>query len=452
MAQTQTPSIGVGLIGCGTVGAGVVALLDKQAALYTHRLGRPLQLRRVLVRDTTKYQAHPGLPQGALTADPDRFFATHDMPIVVEVAGGGGAVAQHVSRALSMGKHVVTANKAMLAQQGPQLFALARQHQASIAFEASCGGGIPILTALEFGLMANRIDALYGILNGTANFILTAMTQHGQTYDHALRDAQDKGFAEADPTMDVSGRDAAQKLSILASLAFGVRCQDDEVVCEGIDNLDLTDLRFGAELGYGIKLLAIAQRCGEPGGGSDAAISLRTHPCFIPAGAPLAQVHGAYNALSVYGHAVGHTMYYGPGAGSLPTASAVVSDLLNTASGWYPAAFSSLRLWPDQHQRARVVEPTELASRFYLRFNAMDKPGVLAKLSAILGDAGISISAVLQHEYNAGAFVPMVIVTHRAPEGAVAGALEEIQQLEVIQGQPVRIRIVDLPADEANPG
>ena len=365
------------------------------------------------------------------------------MPIVVEVAGGVDVIADYVARALSLGKHVVTANKSLLAAQGPQLFGLAGQHQASIAFEASCGGGIPIVTALQFGLMANRVEAIYGILNGTCNYILTEMTRAGKTYSRALAEAQEAGFAEADPTLDVSGEDAAQKLAVLASLAFGVQVTIDNVWFDGIVGLDLTDLRFAAELDYDIKLLAIAERS-QP---DPQRLSLRVHPCFVYANSPLAQVHGPFNALSVYGHATGHTMYYGRGAGRMPTASAVVSDVINVASTWYPRAFSAMNLWCNGQNAAELEDADDLMSRFYLRMSALDKPGVVAQVSRILGDAEISLSELLQHEVAADQFVPVVIVTHKARQGAVMGALNAIEQLESIQGPPVCIRIADLPEE-----
>ncbi len=436
--MTDTP-IGVGMIGCGTVGGGVAHLLTEQAELYARRVGRPIELRRVLVRDVKRGDRDSAVPTDLLTDDADAFFATDDMPIVVEVAGGTGVIGQHVRRALETGRHVVTANKSLLAADGADLFALARQNNVSIAFEASCGGGIPIVTALKFGLMANRIDAMYGILNGTCNYILTQMTQRDTAYSDALSEAQELGFAEADPTLDVSGRDAAEKLAILASLGFGVRAHESQVWSEGIDTLDLADIRFGAELGYDIKLLAIGERRNE-------GVSLRVHPCFVHKDEPLAQVHGSFNALSVFGHAVGHTMYFGRGAGRLPTASAVVSDLLNVASGWYTQAFSTLNIWPDRTEPVAPLDPADLISRFYLRIQALDVPGVMAKVSTILGDFGISLSAILQHESAAGEFVPLVVTTHAAKQGDVLDALDRLTALDEIDCRPVCIRIVDLPA------
>jgi homoserine dehydrogenase len=432
-----------------------------------------VELRRVLVRDAKKASEASGLSRERVTNDAESFFATPDMPIVVEVAGGRGMVSQYVRRALAAGKHVITANKSLLAAEGHELFALARRHGVSIAFEASVAGGIPVITAMQFGLMANRIDALYGILNGTCNYILTEMTRQGKPYATALAEAQQKGYAEADPTLDVSGKDAAQKLAVLASLAFGVGVTEADVWNEGIDSLDLADIRFAAELGYDIKLLAIAERvngsafrAADPGLGTGNAVaaaetaapspergtggsrlSLRVHPSFIHAGAPLAQVHGSFNALSVYGHAVGHTMSYGRGAGQMPTASAVVSDILNVASGWYPLACERMHLLCDQHAPVETVAADDLVSRFYIRMTALDVPGVMASVSRILGESGISLSAILQHEANVGQFVPLVVVTHQARQGALFEAIGKIERLDVIDGQPVCIRIVDMPAE-----
>ncbi|MEZ6191156.1 MAG: homoserine dehydrogenase [Phycisphaerales bacterium] len=434
-------AIGVGLIGCGTVGGGVAKLLREQAEVYTRRTGRPIVLRRLL--DKAKDRViESGLADAAVvTDDVESFFNTPDMSIVIELAGGTGAASTFVRRALESGRHVVTANKALLAEQGPELFALARKHNVSIAFEASCGGGIPCITALQFGLMANRIDALYGILNGTCNYILTEMTGKGKTYDAALADAQKLGYAEADPTLDVTGGDTAHKIAILASLGFGVKLTGDKVTARGIDQLDLNDLKFGAELGYDIKLLAIAER--EPG---QDAVSVGVEPCFIHESELLAQVGGAFNALSVYGHAVGHTLYYGQGAGRMPTASAVVADVMNIASGWYGKAFSGMKLTPDLHEPALLANADDLRSRYYLRINAEDKPGVIARITAELGDRGISLSAVLQHEPEPGSdYVPIVIVTHEARRGDLLEAVGLIASMDVIEGPPVMIRIVDMP-------
>jgi len=428
------------MIGCGTVGGGVARLLSEQADLYIDRLGVPIELVRVLVRDISKPKQDV-VSKDLLTDDVDSFFDTPDMSIVIEVAGGIDPMGDYVRRALTNGKHVVTANKSLLADQGSDLFKLAHENDTAIAFEASCGGGIPLITALQFGLMANQIDAMYGILNGTCNYILTEMTRGGKSYADALAEAQAQGFAEADPALDVSARDAAQKLCILASLAFGVRVKEPNVTVEGIDNLKLDDIRFGKELGYDVKLLAIAERQTDEGG----SLSLRVHPCFVHQERMIAQVLGPFNALSVYGHAVGQTMYVGRGAGRMPTASAVVSDLLNVASGWYVQAFKQLNLWCDRHEPPQLINPDDLMSRFYIRVRALDGPGVMAKVTRALGDHGIGLSAVIQHEYDAGQFVPLAITTHDARQGSLFAALDEIEKLSVIEGRPVCIRIVEMP-------
>lgn len=432
-------SIGIGLIGCGTVGSGVVTLLHEMREAYTRRVGKPVDIRRILVRDTAA-QRGAVVPANKLTDDVEAFFSDDSIQIVVEVAGGVDPVGGFVERALRAGKHVVTANKALLAARGAELFALARQQNVCIAFEASCGGGIPILSALKFGLGANQIETLYGILNGTCNYVLSQMAEQGATYNTALAEAQAKGFAESDPTMDVSGADAAQKLAIIASLAFGVSVDETQVACQGIDEIQVEDIEYGKELGYMIKLLAIADQ-------QEDGLVLRVHPCFVHADEPLAQVRDAYNAISVFGHAVGQTMFYGLGAGQMPTASAVVSDILNVASGWYPTAFSSMTIWPDQHTPIECASFDEVVSRYYLRISVKDQPGVMAQVAQVLGEANISISAILQHESEEGdGFVPLVITTSEAREGAMRWAAEKIASLAVVAGRPVTLRIVDLPA------
>jgi homoserine dehydrogenase len=443
----QVPVIGVGLIGCGTVGSGVVELLTTMQELYTRRTGKLIQLKRILVRDSAKAaKSLTGrFPSDQITNNPEAFFATPDMPIVIEVAGGKGVVADYVKKALTLRKHVITANKSLLAAEGSELFALARQNNVSIAFEASCGGGIPIMTALQFGLMSNSIQAVYGILNGTCNYILTEMVQKGKPYAVALKEAQEAGFAEADPTLDVSGRDAAQKLAVVASLAFGVDVTDSQVWSEGIDTLDSADIKFGSELGYTIKLLAIGERLDPPTADKPTRLSLRVHPTFVHNSLALAKVNSSFNALSVYGHATGQTLYYGRGAGRLPTASAVVSDLLNVASGWYPSAFSTMRLWCDHHEPVQTLDRAQLISRYYLRMFAKDVPGVMGRLSTILGDAGISISSILQHEIAIGQYVPLVVTTHQASQGQIRQAVTNMESSGVIDGKVTSIRILDLP-------
>ena len=390
------------------------------------------------MRHPAKATADGAIDAALVTDDPQAFFAA-ELDAVVEVAGGLDPVGGYVEEALKAGKPVVTANKSLLAARGPELFGLARQHDAAIAFEASCGGGIPCVTALCAGLMGNQITGLYGILNGTCNYILTQMTQHGETYAAALAGAKEKGYAEADETLDVSGADSAQKLAILASLAFGANIAEADIPCRGIDTLNLQDVGFGAELGYDIKLIA----SGERWPGQDY-IALSTAPCFIAKDEQLAQVHGSFNALSVVGHAVGQTLFTGRGAGQLPTASAVVGDLLNVATGAYAQGFAHLRITPDLHGKAPLVDGDDLESRWYLRVDAKDVPGVMAKLTTSLGSRGISLSALLQHDATESETVPVVITTHQARLGDLKAAASEIKSLEEVSGEPTIIRILDL--------
>ncbi|MGB0766786.1 MAG: homoserine dehydrogenase [Phycisphaeraceae bacterium] len=433
--------IGVGMIGLGTVGGGVAKLLRDQSELYAQRTGKRIELRRVLVRDIEKAKASGLVDPSIVTDDQEAVISADEIDIVIEVAGGVEPMDWLLRLALEHGKHVVTANKSLLAEKGPELFGVAHAHGATIAFEASCGGGIPCVTALTTGLMANRIDGLFGILNGTCNYILTEMTTRGKTYAQALAEAQEAGFAEADPTLDVSGQDAAQKLAILASLAFGVTIHGEQVHAIGVDGLDLKDIALGDELGFDIKLLAIAERWPD-----SKWVNIGVQPCFIKKDELLAQVAGPYNALSVHGHAAGHTLYYGQGAGQMPTASAVVSDLIGIVCGSATAAFSNLCLTPDLTAPAHLLDRADTESAYYLRMETIDEPGVMAKVTSILGDKGISLSAVLQHESKAGEVVSLVVTTHLTRLGDVESAAKEIAGLEPIQGEPVIIRVIEMPA------
>jgi homoserine dehydrogenase len=430
-------TIGIALLGCGVVGSGVARILTEQSDLIANRTGLRLEIRHVIVRDPTRGRGDMKLPTHT---DANRAIDDPKTDVVVELVGGTEFAGAAIERALLLGKPVVTANKSLLAAQGPRLFALARQHDACIAFEASCAGGIPIIEALMHGLIANRIDALVGIVNGTCNFILTQMTRNNWTYAHALAEAQRAGFAEADPTMDVAGRDAAQKLAILAGLAFNVRTSEADIHTEGIEKLQDADIKFAGELGYVIKLLAIAQRHGSR-------ISLRVHPTLVNKDDVLAEVGGSFNAVSVYGHALGHALFYGRGAGQMPTASAVVADIVNVALGITQLSFKQLKLFPDQVPAADVLPSEDLASRYYLRLMARDEPGVLAQVTRILGEKGISLSALLQHEANEGQLVPVVITTHMAREGAVRASLKEINELRTIHAPAICLRVIDQPRE-----
>ncbi len=437
MSDSQ-PARGVAIVGCGTVGGAAATLLTRDADLLARRVGPRVELRYVV--DVNLDRARElGLDESLLTDDLDAALGDDAVGVIVELVGGTTVARDITRRAIEAGKSVVTANKALLAHHGEELFALARSRGVSLSFEASCAGGIPVVRALCEGLIANRVDAIYGIVNGTCNYILTAMMQHGQTYADALAAAQADGLAEADPTLDVNGTDSAHKLAILAALAFGAKIDFDAIGVEGIDRLQLRDLTYGRELGYVVKLLAIAVR-------QDDGLSLRVCPAFISLEHPLAWVSGPFNAVSVYGHATGHTMYYGRGAGGMPTASAVVSDIVSVATGSAAAAFERLNLLPDRHTAGMQLPADAAVSRHYLRVMCEDQPGVLARIAAILGTHGISISSVLQHEPpkdNPNEGVPVVITTYRARCGDVRAALAEVDALDVVKADTVCIPIVE---------
>jgi homoserine dehydrogenase len=434
-------SIGICVLGSGIVGGGVIKILREQAELLKRRTGLAFDLRHVVVRDPKKYADLGNLP---LTTNADAAIDDPKVKIVIELIGGTTTAFTLVERALKLGKHVVTANKSLLAARGPELFARARECNACIAFEASCGGGIPIIDAISRGLIANRIDALVGIVNGTCNTILTRMTRNGWSYAQALAEAQTLGFAEADPTLDVSGRDAAQKLAVLASLAFDVRVSESDIAIEGIEKLDPVDIQFAKELGYVIKLLAIAERADHN------KLALRVHPTLVHHDDVMAEVSGSFNAISIYGHALGHALFYGRGAGQMPTASAVVADLVNVAIGAAPLVFKQLRIFPDSAAPASVLPIDKVKSRFYLRVTANDQPGVMAQITQALGQHGISLSAILQRETTDSKVVPVVITTHLSEDGAIRRALKEIDALPTISAPTVCLRVIDQPVEFAS--
>ena len=430
--------LGVAIVGCGTVGGATALLLTRDEDVLASRMGSRLALRRIVDVDFT-HARRLGLAEGLFTTDLQAALADDSVSAVVELVGGTTTAREIIEQSLRAGKNVVTANKALLAHHGDELCALARENGVCIAFEASCGGGIPILRALCNGLIGNRIDALYGIVNGTCNSVLTAMTLRGQTYADALAAAQADGLAEADPALDVSGGDSAHKLAIMAALAFGVKVDFDAIPVSGIDSLSVVDLNYGQELGYVVKLLAIAIRQAD-------GLSLRVGPAFISKEHPLAWVSGPFNAVSVYGHATGHTMYYGRGAGGMPTASAVLADLASVALETAQLRFEGLSVWPDRSRPAEQLPIAAAECRYYLRVMCEDHPGVLGQIAAILGRHDISISGALQHEPPAdceGGVVPVVITTHRAREGDVARARSEVDALETVRANSVCIPIIE---------
>jgi homoserine dehydrogenase len=432
----------VGIVGFGTVGTGVAKLLLEDAAMIRAKTGLEVELVRVVDVDT-KTTRSVSLPEGMLTDDIDGLLSDETIDIGVELVGGTTAAKDIQLKLLQSGKHVVTANKALLAEHGTGLFKAAREKKLSIAFEASCAGGIPIISVLRTGLAANRIDGIYGILNGTCNFILSNMSKQGLDFPVALSQAQEKGYAESDPTLDINGSDSAHKLSILSRLAFGCEIKLSQVWTEGIEDIQISDIRNGDEMGYVLKLLAIGERdnVGD--------ISLRVHPAFISKRNALAHVDGPFNAISVFSHAVGNTIYLGRGAGMLATASAVVADIIEIGHGNYQRVFTNIAVDSPEKTGLVLNDISTINSRFYIRLMAKDEPGVVATYGKILGDHEISISGAIQHEGSGpDNTVPVVITTHPTRQKNMFAALSELEQLDVIGGKPVCIRIVDIPEDK----
>jgi len=429
-------AIGVGLIGWGTVGCGVIEVLRTNAEAIEDRLGVRLELKRVADIDLDR--ARPvEVPREKLTTRAEDVLNDPDIQIVIELVGGLTVAKTFIIRALENKKHVVTANKALLAHHGNELFEAANQSHRSIGFEASVAGGIPFIKSLREGLAGNQIDAVFGILNGTANYILTRMTQQGLSFQDALGEAQEEGYAEANPALDIEGTDAAHKLAIASAIAFGTPIQLDQVYVEGISRIDPIDIQFGEEFGYRLKLLAIARyRNGE--------LEMRVHPTLIPRNHVLAGVDGAYNAVHIHGNAVGNIMLYGMGAGMMPTGSAVVSDLIDIARdilGETPGRIPPLAFHRDRLKKVPMKSISTVTTCYYFRFGAYDRPGVLSKIAGILGENGISISAVIQKGRQAGEAVPIVMLTHEALESSVQKALEQINQLDVVACSTQVIRI-----------
>ncbi len=433
----------IGLIGCGVVGQQVARILQTEADEIEKKTGLRLQLARVCDKDLAQ-AGKAGIPDNLLTTQAADIFNDESIVAVVELVGGTTIAKDFVLRAFETGKDVVTANKALLAKFGKEIYHAARAKNRAIAFEASCGGGIPLILPLRNGLVANRITAIYGILNGTCNYILSEMSSKGKSYANALAEAQAAGFAELDPTLDVSGGDTAHKLAILASIAFCCDVELDRLYVEGIAQLDAQDIAAGKELGYVCKLLGIAQR-------TDSGISLRVHPAFVHDDHPLASTAGSFNAISVYGNWVGHTLFFGRGAGGKPTASAVVADLIDLASGNAGRTFRFPML-NDCTTAPKYVPVEELRSRFYVRLLVADQPGVMGKITNVFGAKQISLRAVTQHERAdtaAGGSVSVVVLTHEAVEGRMREALNEIAALDVVQAKPVLIRVVAEHAEYA---
>ena len=430
--------VNVGLIGFGTVGTGVARLLTEQREMLSRRLGTDLILKKVADLDLERDRGVALEPERLTTRAAD-ILDDPEIDIVVELMGGCGAARDYTLAAIERGKHVVTANKALLAHHGNDLLTAAAAKQVEIAFEASVCGGIPIILALRQGLAANHIRELFGILNGTCNYILTQMSQQGISYAQALSEAQEAGYAEADPTLDVEGIDTAHKLAILMSLAYGARLDLEAIAVEGISGLDPLDLQFAREFGYTLKLLAITRDDGHR-------VEGRVHPTLIPRDHMLANVGGAMNAVYLTGDAVGPILLYGQGAGMMPTASAVVSDILEVARNLRHGAATRVPALGCQQalSNTSLIKPmNDLVTNYYFRFAALDRPGVLSQVSGILGKYGISIAAVIQKGREVAGTVPIVMITHEAREADARQALKEIDQLAVVSPPAVFYRIED---------
>ena len=428
--------VGVGLIGFGTVGSGVAKILLENAELIRRRVGVPVELIRIADLDITRDRG-VRLPAGMLTADARQILNDPAIDIVIELIGGYDTAKRMILDAMAAGKQVVTANKALLALHGEDIFAAAVHHGVDLGFEASVGGGIPVIHALTEGLAANSIQSIYGIINGTSNYILSRMTHEKQEFEVVLAEAQRAGYAEADPTFDVAGIDSAHKLVILTSLAFGTPINFKDLYTEGITHITQRDIAYAWKLGYTIKLLGIAKLVGGE-------IEARVHPTMIASSLPIAKVEGVYNAIQLVGDAVGDVVLYGRGAGDLPAGSAVVSDVISLARNLLKSAIGRIppaSFQQNQRRPLRMRPMDEISSLYYLRFMVVDRPGVLAQIAGVLGQFDISISSMLQQGRRAGQTVSIVIKTHVAKERDVQTALREINRMAFISAPAILIRV-----------
>lgn len=427
-------AIGVGIIGFGTVGTGTARILLRQRRELQRKLGFPVILKKIADIDT-KRDREIRLPRRILINDSNQILNDPEIDIVVELIGGIHPAKEIILKAVKNGKHVVTANKALLAMRGDALFRAAAKNSMDIGFEASVAGSIPIVKIVRESLIANRIKNIYGIINGTANYILTKMTEEGVDFSTALREAQKLGYAEADPTFDIEGLDSAHKLAILASLSFGITFSFNRIYTEGITNITPLDIQFASEFGFSIKLLAIAKLAGKD-------VEVRVNPTMVPTGDLISSVKGVFNAIYVEGDATGPALYYGKGAGEMPTGSAVVSDIVDIARNIKTGAadrIPGINLSEDTGLTIKKME--DVRTCYYLRLSAIDKPGVLSKISGILGNRDISIRSMIQKGRKKERAVPLVLMTHEAREKDMVLALKEIRKLKTVSGKPVCLRV-----------
>jgi len=433
----KNQSIGIGLMGLGVVGGQVARVLADKADDLAEKAGCPLALRKVKVlpQDLSRPQASQ-MPSQVFTTDDEEFFQEPGIDIVVEAIGGENPALDYLRRAISSGKHVVTSNKEVIAKHGMELLALAQQHGVGLQYEASVGGGIPLIAPFKHDLVANEIKGIYAIINGTTNYILTRMAREGMDFAEALKLAQEAGYAEADPENDIEGIDANYKLAILASLAFQSRVRPEDIYREGISRLASRDFRYARELGFAIKLLAIAKQ-------SSSSIEARVHPVFIPEDSFLAKVDGVYNAVLVEGDLAGKVLFFGEGAGALPTSSAVVADIVSSARKIVLGISSKSRRKLDSGKRIKPM--ADIETQYYIRLNATDRPGVLAQVSKVFGDLSISISSAIQQEVDPRAqTAEIVLMTYEAPEKAMQQALVEIDKLEAVKEISNFIRVENI--------
>jgi len=437
--------INVGLLGIGTVGGGTFSVLKRNQEEIARRAGRGIVITIIADREVDKARKIAG-DETLITSDLNDVVTHPDVNIVIELIGGNVIAKELILKAIENGKHVVTANKALLALHGTEIFAAAQRRGVMVAFEAAVAGGIPIIKALREGLTANRIEWIVGIINGTSNFILSEMRDKGLDFDTVLKQAQKLGYAEVDPTFDIEGIDAAHKITIMAAIAFGIPMQFDKVYTEGIAKLTGEDIRYAEELGYRIKLLGITKR-------NTKGIELRVHPTLIPSQRLIANVEGVMNAIVVKGDAVGHTLYYGAGAGAEPTASSVVADLvdvtrMHTADPKHRVPH--LAFQPDLLSNIPILSIEDVETSYYLRLRAMDKPGVLADITRILAGLDISIDAMVQKEPNEGEDqVDIIMLTHLAVEKNINSAIIKIEKLPAVMGNVTRIRLEDLSSNHS---
>ena len=437
--------VNVAIVGYGVVGNGVAKILEEKKELLQDKTGVSINLKKVFTRNWNKKFAY-SLAEKKKAYSLDEILNDDDISIIVELTGGIDFPLELALKAIEKGKHIVTANKALLAEKGKQIFLKAEEKGIRIGFEASVAGGIPMIRALREGLVTNQITKIYGILNGTTNYILTSMLNEGKEFKTALKEAQELGYAEADPILDINGTDAAHKIAILASLAYGGFVDFLKVHIEGIENISLMDIELAKELGYILKLIAIAKS-------HNGEVEARVHPTFLPLDNPLAKVDGVFNAVMVEGDAVGETMFYGKGAGSLPTASAVVSDIVDIAKSISNNIGREIEItsmnW--KHKDLNLTKVKDFFTRYYVRFTVPDKTGILTKISAVFAKYNISIAAVLQKEKVINKMkeelpkgtVPLVILTHTASENNLQSAVKEIQDSGFIEGNAIIIRVED---------